>query len=121
MASERIVKSSKGLLLQTQKRTKSVLSKELYLLKGLIVVKPKNFSKMTPFFDFTTISHFKRYNFFLKTLFFRLRVCNKSPFDGLTIRSSVRMLQRISGCVVVVYMRDWSTSTIGLQARMIYM
>ena len=39
---ERIVKPSKGLLLQTLWRTKSVLSKKLYLLKGLIVLKPKN-------------------------------------------------------------------------------
>ena len=37
----RIVKPSKGLLLQTLRRTKSVLSKKLYLLKGLIVLKPK--------------------------------------------------------------------------------
>ena len=56
-------------------------------------VKRGNFDKITQFFGFRTISPFKRYNFLLKTLFVRHRVCNKSPFDSLTIRSSVRMLQ----------------------------
>ena len=80
----------------------------------------------------------------LKTLFVRLRVCNKSPFEDLTIRSSIRMLQTdfrlcrsgIHAELVykhewstgpnglqaqMVYKRDWSTSVIGLQVRMVYM
>ena len=81
----------------------------LYLLKRLIVLKPKNGVILPKFFGFTTISPFKSYNFLLKTLFSRLRVRNKSPFDGLTIRSSIRMLQT-----------DFRLCRSGIHARMVY-
>ena len=64
--------------------------------------------------NFTTISPFKRYKFLLRTLFVRLSVGNKSPFDGLTIRPSDNPSIRsdaTNGFPVVSY---WSTCSTGL-------
>ena len=81
------------------RRTKSVLSKKLYLFKGLIVAKPKIgiilpkflsiiLSIISKLHQISVYDNFKRYNFLLKTLFVRLRVYYKKsfwPFDNLSI------------------------------------